>query len=332
MRLRHGVFVVLLLLGSFSAFSGEKIKPNFDEITLNGERITSWDNIAGYGWFGESVASKIGVPYFNNGAVTWDSLVEFLARAGVTYNPATDSWEFSAEIVSPQFGSNAADGEHFINVANSTAPTDNVAVGDCYYDNVALQWLCYDGNSWEGITASSTATFTNKTFDSGGTGNVLKIQSASNPTVDATENLGVDTTAGQLLYHDGTAVRVPVTEQVVSKQIWSPEDDIGASPYLLLYTRRPITVTALVSVIKGGSETPSATWTIYFDSTIAGTTTQVVTGGTHTTNSTTGTVTTSFNNASIPAERWVKLAVTAVGGTTKPDELNVLMYYTEDRQ
>jgi hypothetical protein len=196
--------------------------------------------------------------------------------------------------------------------------------------------LCWNGSAWAGasgdITASSTATFTNKTFDSGGTGNVLKIQSASNPTVDATENLGVDTTAGQLLYHDGTAVRVPVTEQVVSKQIWSPEDDIGASPYLLLYTRRPITVTALVSVIKGGSETPSATWTIYFDSTIAGTTTQVVTGGTQTTNSTTGTVTTSFNNASIPAERWVKLAVTAVGGTTKPDELNVLMYYTEDRQ
>lgn len=104
--------------------------------------------------------------------------------------PAT----FDNEVQAASFASTAADGEHFINVANSAAPTDNVTTGDCYYDNVALQWLCWDGDSWEGgtggsttslpwdnitskpvlLTPDNTATLTNKTLDASATGNVLK--------------------------------------------------------------------------------------------------------------------------------------------------------------
>lgn len=85
---------------------------------------------------------------------------------------------FDNEIQAASFATTAADGEHFINVANSTAPTDNVTTGDCYYDNVALQWLCWNGSAWAGatgdVTGSSTTTFTNKTFDASSTGNILK--------------------------------------------------------------------------------------------------------------------------------------------------------------
>jgi len=56
----------------------------------------------------------------------------------------------TGEIVAASFATTAADGEHVINVANSTAPTDNVADGDCYYDNSAASktWLCYNGSAW----------------------------------------------------------------------------------------------------------------------------------------------------------------------------------------
>lgn len=56
----------------------------------------------------------------------------------------------SGEIISLSYSTTAADGEHFINVANSTAPTDNVAVGDCYFDNTTTSntWLCYNGTAW----------------------------------------------------------------------------------------------------------------------------------------------------------------------------------------
>jgi len=69
-----------------------------------------------------------------------------LTNLTFTGGPAT----FDNEVTAAQFSTTAADGEHFINVANTTAPTDNVTLGDCYYDNSAASktWLCYNGSAW----------------------------------------------------------------------------------------------------------------------------------------------------------------------------------------
>jgi len=134
------------------------------------------------GW-GDDVSAAVGIPYLDNGSVSFDTLTQFFARAGITYNPSDNSWVFSGkitssrEIIAPSFASTAPDGYHRINLANSSAPTDNVIVGDCYYDNSSLLWLCWNGSSWAGaggdVTASSETTFTNKTYDPAGTGNVF---------------------------------------------------------------------------------------------------------------------------------------------------------------
>jgi hypothetical protein len=98
---------------------------------------------------------------------------------------------FDNEVVGTQFTSTGADNTHYIHVGNSAAPftcEDTVEKrGACYYDNGVSSWLCCNGTSWAGPSAT--------TIGSG------------NPTVDEAGEIGIDTTADQLVYF-GTAERV----------------------------------------------------------------------------------------------------------------------------
>jgi hypothetical protein len=95
----------------------------------------------------------------------------------------------------------------------------------------------------------------------------------------------------------------------------------AAENVTLFYTTQAITITNLISVIRGGT---SVTYTVRYDSSRAATGTEVVTGGTVANNSTTGLNTTSFNSASIPANRFVWVQTTAVSGTVNEFSLTVL--------
>ena len=95
----------------------------------------------------------------------------------------------------------------------------------------------------------------------------------------------------------------------------------------LFYTEVAITITSLRAVLRGSS-TPSVTWTVRFDADRSATGTEVVTSGTTTTSTTTGDNITSFNDATIPASRWVWLETTAGSGTR--DELAVSVQYQTD--
>lgn len=155
------------------------------------------------------------------------------------------------------------------------------------------------------------------------TGSVAIPQGAS-PTVDAAGEIAVDTTAGQLLYYDNN-VHVLVDDYSKSVTILSPNAYDNST---LIYTKRPITVTQLDSVITGAD---NVTWFIrHAASRAEAAPDNVVTGGTTTTSSTTGTLVTSFDDATIPAGRWVWLQCTALGGT--PISIHVTMYYTFDRE
>ena len=132
--------------------------------------------------------------------------------------------------------------------------------------------------------------------------------------------LGIGTT-GQLLTVASGLPSWATRPVVKSMTLPSPTntDDIS-----LFFTDTAITITKMVAVLIGSS-TPSVTWTIRYASDRSATGTEVVTSGTTTTSTTTGSVVTSFNSASIPANSFVWLEVTAVSGTV--DSLNVSIIY-----
>lgn len=229
MRIKSLLFVVCLCLIGVSVFSGEKIKPDFDEITLDGVKITSWDNVPGsgvsvydsltgrptingvvvtgavldngsnypiiplanggtgsdhaagarmnlgandasnindgllgkaYGGFAEDISAKTGVPYHDNGAVTWDSLVAFLARIGITFTPADNTWVFSAELTAPQIDTTCsyADNNCFVNVGVASPPACTTEREmNSVFDNTTGAWVTCRGGSWVSATATSVA-------------------------------------------------------------------------------------------------------------------------------------------------------------------------------
>ena len=75
-----------------------------------------------------------------------------------------------------------------------------------------------------------------------------------------------------------------------------------------------------------GSATPSVTWTIRYATDRSAAGTEVVTGGTTTTNVTTGHSVTVFNNGVIPAGRFVWIETTARSGNVQ--SLGVTLKYS----
>lgn len=87
------------------------------------------------------------------------------------------------------------------------------------------------------------------------------------------------------------------------------DDDVG-----WFFTDVAITLTKLAAVVVGTS-TPSVTWTVRHSTDRSLTGNEVVTSGSTTTNTTTGQIITTFNDATIPANSWVWVEITAVSGT-----------------
>lgn len=147
---------------------------------------------------------------------------------------------------------------------------------------------------------------------------------AGGTTVDAAGEICVDTTSKTVNFHDGTAERVLVGEY--SKSI-TVEDPTSSEDISIFFTNKAITVTEMRAVLVG-SATPSVTWTIRHGTDRSGTGAEVVTSGTTTTSTTTGSDVISFNDATIVADSFVWLETTAQSGTV--DEINITIFYTVD--
>jgi len=117
------------------------------------------------------------------------------------------------------------------------------------------------------------------------------------------------------------AVVVPYSKSVGLESPGSSED------VTMFFTDDAITVTQMNAVLKGSS-TPSVTWTIRHNSDRSATGAEVVTSGTATTSTTTGSEVTSFNDETIPAGSWVWLETTAQSGSV--DEINITIEFTRD--
>lgn len=88
------------------------------------------------------------------------------------------------------------------------------------------------------------------------------------------------------------------------------------------FTENGLTVSRLRAAIKGAA--PSVTWTLRFASTLDAVGTEVITGGTTTNDTTNGSDDILFTNAAIPANSFVWLDVTAVGGTVAELSVTVI--------
>lgn len=118
---------------------------------------------------------------------------------------------------------------------------------------------------------------------------------------------------------DGSAVTTSIDYLVAQLTSRASKQITIASPgasedRAIFFTPVALTVAKLAAVVRG-SGSPSVTWTIRFDPDRSAAGTEVVTGGTVTTNETTGDIVTTFDVAAIPADSWVWLETTAQSGT-----------------
>ena len=94
----------------------------------------------------------------------------------------------------------------------------------------------------------------------------------------------------------------------------------------VFFTNRAITITEIRAVI--GATFSSVTWTARHDTNRSAAGTEVVTGGTVTNDSTTGSDVTSFDDATVPADSFVWIETTATSGS--PGFLSVTVFFTYD--
>jgi hypothetical protein len=132
----------------------------------------------GVGGFGTDVSDQTGVPLFTSGLISWETVTEFLAIVGITFNSADNTWVFVApatvtgnltvtgEITAAQVNTTCSytDNTCGVNAANAGAPSAPSA-GDCYYDNTAKYDSCWSGTAWSVPALLNSSSRTTKGVD-----------------------------------------------------------------------------------------------------------------------------------------------------------------------
>jgi hypothetical protein len=199
---------------------------------------------------------------------------------------------FDNTVQALQFESTGADNTHYINVANSGPPNVGTEVlGDCYYDNTTTAWLCWDGDSWE--SPAFTA-----------------IGSGTNPTVDSSGEIAVDTTAtpDQLRYFGDAEVVLDArrTENATFKSPVSGDKAKFRKPFGMTVTSVGCATDAATSAVLDAQECDAngATCSTILSGAITCGTTYQYTDGTP-----------SVSDSSIAAGGYVFFSVGTVTGT-----------------
>lgn len=114
-------------------------------------------------------------------------------------------------------------------------------------------------------------------------------------------------------YNQSVAAAVMTPSDVASVKAVTIDSPTSSEDRSIFYTDVDLVLSKLVAIVVGSS--PSVTWTIRYGTDRSAAGTEVVTGGTTTTSQTSGSVITSFANATIPASNFVWLETTAKSGT-----------------
>lgn len=125
----------------------------------------------------------------------------------------------------------------------------------------------------------------------------------------------------------GTTGHPEEIDKIILTKSITVESPTSSEDISIFYTDVAITVTKMTAVLVGSS-TPSVTWTVRHSTDRSAAGNEVVTSGTTTTSVSTGSVVTSFNDATIPADSFVWLETTAKSGTV--GQISITIEYTED--
>jgi hypothetical protein len=147
---------------------------------------------------------------------------------------------------------------------------------------------------------------------------------AGGTTINTAGEVCIDTTSDTLNFHDGTAERV--LTPIYSKSI-DIEDPTSSEDISMFYSDEAMTISKMVCVLVGSS-TPSVTWTVRHGTDRSAAGSEVVTGGTTTTSTSTGSVVTSFDDATVVADSFLWIETTAQSGTV--DEMKITIFYRQD--
>lgn len=115
-----------------------------------------------------------------------------------------------------------------------------------------------------------------------------------------------------------------LTESSKSITIESPTSSEDIS---MFFTSEAMTISKMACVLTGSS-TPSVTWTVRHSTDRSAVGNEVVTSGTTTTSTTTGSIVTSFNDATVPANSFVWIETSASSGVV--DTINLTIIYDAD--
>ena len=160
-------------------------------------------------------------------------------------------------------------------------------------------------------------------YDFGGATSFEVPNGAGGTTVDAAGEVCIDTTTGTLNFYDGSVERA--LNPLLSKSIVI-ESPTATEDLTFFHTEDAITITIMRAVCVG--TTPSVTWTIRHHTDRSNAGNEVVTSGSVTTSTTTGSDITTFNDATIPADSFVWIETTAQSGTVT--NIGITLHYTMD--
>lgn len=211
------------------------------------------------------------------------------------------------------------------NAATGNAPTISASGDDTNID------LVLTGKGTGGVRIAGDAAGSIGLLDTDQS-HYLNITPGSNLTADRTLTVTTgDANRNLTINGDATLVAgtMATTAQLAAQTYQSTivvDSPTDAENIGILWTEEAITITRIVAVLRG-SDTPSVTWSVRYNTDRSDTGAEVVTGGTTTTSTTTGSNVTSFNSAEINSENFIWLTTSAQSGTV--GQLQVTIIYTK---
>lgn len=255
-------------------------------------------------------AAVTAVKLVNSGVFTGDATTTFpaltIANDAITYAKMQNVAGFSVVGKSTTGSGDAAD----ITAADETV-LGRTAVGNLVFAALATGQIAADAVTYAKIQNVSA---TDKVLgrSTAGAGDIEEIECTS---------------FGRALIDDASVNAQRATLGVKFTHAVTIETPTAAEDVSFFHSDVAITITKMVAVLVG-SATPSVTWTARQGTDRSATGTEVVTGGTTTTSVTTGSVVTSFNDATVPANSFLWIETTAQSGTV--NSINITITYTID--
>jgi hypothetical protein len=262
---------------------------------------------------------------------THDATREYIIPNGRTACLRFDGLAATTSYVRNVFATGIFDGLYFKNNTylswRNAADTDNITFG--WDTNDDLQVSVNGTTIFNHDSSESIANFNDQEVR---TSSVMSLVERAAPlTFAATigQVWNKNTSPSELWYTDdaGTDFKISGGGTSAFQKTITIENPSATEDLTIGFTNAAITITEIRAVLIGSS-TPSVTWTIRKNADRSATGTEVVTGGTATISTTTGSDVTSLDSAALPADEFYWLETTAQSGTVT--ELSVTIIGTYD--